>query len=398
MERLVRSPDIHGVIEKRGRAPQPVGFALKHLDHLIGGHVKSAHVVGIDKKDPAELPTSGNVAGAGNGKRSAGSQIDILGVHIVVIVGLEVVPHGQGVTAGDELQEALPIISCGKITSASACVRGAVGSDQVDIIRRVRNKPLPSHPNCPLSAIGRVVEYLDLLQGFRVVSQHPPVVGRVVLMRTERQVYDSIHQRDGWPLELLLCGKGHDSVVAVRCRSTNGCCNLYRAAEFFRAGGYIECMQTVYLYAVLISFGGCVKGAAARVDHRRADNADLNLNVFRGDGPAWNGSSEGNLPVLCPRIRIERIHAIVCGRDIKNVVRSLTWNRNAGSIQGLRVYKTIHRQRKSLAERTLVHVTCGKDRLVRIRAVPGQVIVLREHVDRLAQTWLQKQHHRKGNG
>ena len=108
---------------------------MKHLDHLVGGHVQLAHVVCIDKIDETILPPSSDVAGAGNGKSSARSQIFIVCVQTIENVGFEVVSNGQGVTVGDEFQEALPIITWGKITGAGARVRDAVGGDHVEIVR-----------------------------------------------------------------------------------------------------------------------------------------------------------------------------------------------------------------------------------------------------------------------
>ena len=66
-------------------------------------------------------------------------------------------------------------------------------------------------------------------------------------------------------------------------------------------------------------------------------------------------------------------------RNIKNVVRALTGYRNSRNIQRLREHVAINRQRKDLAEGIHIHVACGKERLIRVGAVPRQVIVLREH-------------------
>ena len=80
-------------------------------------------------------------------------------------------------------------------------------------------------------------------------------------------------------------------------------------------------------------------------------------------------------------VRIERVNAVVLGRDIYDVMNAFIRNNHVGHIQGLNVNLSIQRASEQPAKGCNVHIGRSKYKLVDILAGASIAVVIRGDAD-----------------
>ena len=90
-----------------------------------------------------------------------------------------------------------------------------------------------------------------------------------------------IIQQQGRTLVFQRRAKDQVPLAIIRqCRSRYRSLNFFTAAEFFTASGDVERMQTMRNRAVFLGHGHQVERAGGDINHRRASDANLRVNVI----------------------------------------------------------------------------------------------------------------------
>ncbi len=194
----------------------------------------------------------------------------------------------------------------------------------------------------------------------------------------------------------LILGARVERDVAVRvasvARAGHARLNQLRAARARGAGRDVDRVQPLREHAVLFRARHEVHRARGLIDRSGADDADVVDEVAIGaTGLADVGALErqdvgrrirvGDLPQRRGGrriVRVERVDAVVVGRDVDDVADADAGYGHAGHVQRLSVDLVVDRALKELAELTDVDGGRGQDGLIEIGAGAPVIVVLRD--------------------
>jgi hypothetical protein len=192
------------------------------------------------------------------------------------------------------------------------------------------------------------------------------------------------------------------TAVAVGSGARNRRLNAYRTAKLLGGGADIERVQVLENRAVEFDLGDDVQRTGGGVDHGRAGDAHFGgdiaakIQIRIGADRAAAGRDQALLPVQRARVGINRIHAVMLGGDVNDVMGAAA-DGHVGQIQRLGENRAVHRGGEEFAELAAVHVRRGEVGLLRV--LPGSriVVVVGRHVHLGVQrSRPQRQHRRDG--
>src|SRR5579862_649417 len=96
------------------------------------------------------------------------------------------------------------------VRAAGVGIKVSVAGNEINVSGSVRSQSSATLPDASSLSVGRVVVLQRLLRQIRcVVPQHPAVPRGDVTVRAESKVYDSIVEKQSWPLVFRQRVEGH---------------------------------------------------------------------------------------------------------------------------------------------------------------------------------------------
>ena len=138
-----------------------------------------------------------------------------------------------------QLEERIP-----RIVSAAVEVKISITRDHVEVSIIVRSRAASAHPERRLAMrrCGTKRRHLVQRTAVRVIAEEPALPGRVVAVRTERDICHAIQEQQCRPLQLARRIEGR---ISKRAR------DLHRPAKLLRPGDQVKRVQPVNLRAIL---------------------------------------------------------------------------------------------------------------------------------------------------
>ena len=210
--------------------------------------------------------------------------------------------------------------------------------------------------------------------------------GVIVTMRTPGDDQVAVLQEKRAALVFLLRVEGDGPRDRCFTRARDRCLNVHGAAELLGTRSQVEHMQCLGGDAIRDRCGDDVEIVADRIDHGSARDADFGDDVVAPrtdvriavDRPGA-GRRQVALPVHRTRVGVERVDAVVLGRDVDDIVRA-AGDRDLIHIQRLGKYVAVDGDGEQLAEGARADVARGESGLGGVLSRPGIVIVVRGHV------------------
>ena len=392
LERIAGRPDI----DRRavGRAA-PVhrravharrGRGLKALDDLaVVAGAEVPHVGAIDDVHHAFLAAADDQVRVGDEQRILDPEILVRGVQERPVVRREPVEQRAGRTDLDEAVAEVP--------PAGVAVERSVSRQRVEVAGRIRRQPAAGLPDAAEPSVRRRVVDHDLLKARRVVSQDPAVVRALVAVRGPGDVDGAVIDQQAGSL-IVRPRVERDVVLRVAAVAGPGHAGLNDdgAAGPLAAVANIERVQPLHERAVLLRPRDEVDRLGRRIDRGRAANPDVAGEVDVGAagltdiGARHRQDAGGRVRVGdAPQRRrsggivgIERVDAVVVGRDVDDVPDADAGDVHAVDVQGLPVDLVVDGPLEQLAELADVDVGGREDRFRQVRAGPRRVVVLRD--------------------
>ncbi|MBZ5609891.1 MAG: hypothetical protein LAP38_16645 [Acidobacteriia bacterium] len=121
-----------------------------------------------------------------------------------------------------------------------------------------------------------------------------------------------------------------------------------------------------------------------QIDHRRAQDAHFRQNAAVVERRGRNGRPQVHLPQrrsALGQVCVDRVHAVVSGRDIDDVVSALTENTYSADIQRLRVNSTVDRKGAEFSKAVLADQFRLELGFTQVRVGARVVVIRGQHVD-----------------
>ena len=179
------------------------------------------------------------------------------------------------------------------------------------------------------------------------------------------------------------------ALAGARYRGLN--CN--RAAKFLSSCSDVQSVQAFHVLAGFFGPRHQIHSASVGIDHRSSRDADFGREIDAGYIVSAGNSRNAGLGIdetYLPQgtrvgagvtVRIERVNAVVLGRDIYDVMNAFIRNNHVGHIQGLNVNLSIQRASEQPAKGCNVHIGRSKYKLVDILAGASIAVVIRGDAD-----------------
>src|ERR1700730_7196901 len=195
----------------------------------------------------------------------------------------------------------------------------------------------------------------------------------------------SVFQQKSSPLVLPDWVERQGAAISIGGRTHHGALNDNGAAEFLGQARDIQGMQVLHDIAADQRLRHHIQRAGGNIYHRRAGDSHFRHEIAATEigetvGSSAAGRYQTNLRVDTTRVSVDGVHTVMFGGDMDNIMRSPT-DREIREIQGLRINSPIHRSGKQLAELRAVDVRWGENRLLRILAGAGVIVMVSRDVD-----------------
>src|SRR4029077_405695 len=97
-------------------------------------------------------------------------------------------------------------------------------------------------------------------------------------------------------------------------------------------------------------------------------------------GGLFSGFEHRRLPDDGAGVGVERVDGIVLSRNDKEVMRTLTWNGNAGDVEGLGIHSAVEGVGRKLSKGCGVDVARGQEDFAQVLSGTGVVVMVCENV------------------
>ena len=173
-------------------------------------------------------------------------------------------------------------------------------------------------------------------------------------MRAEGDVHHAIHEGQPRPVQLPQWVEGEGGAIAPVAGARHCGRDGHRPGEFFCPGGDVERMKALDIGGsigrALLGLGHDIQRVGGWIDDRRSGHADHGNQIRAGGVQIRNGNcgpsfdEQAGLPERRPGgVGVKRVHGVILGRHIDDVMDPLVRDRDIRHVERLRIDLLIDR-------------------------------------------------------
>lgn len=376
------------------------------LDDIVDGTAEFSQVVTIENEEVALLAAANQKVSdraallVDEDGGSAGAKIGVVGVERGLIEWCEIIGDREA-ACGAELYDAIAIVR-----ATGVGIECSITGDKKEIARSIDSGCATTHPD----ASARIGKCADLIRrGIEngvghgsergsAEANHPSMIGVVVFVGGPGSINHAIGKNQARTLGFIarIEGDSTGERASASARNGNGRINV-AGRDALAAVGDIDSVDTLEeLRAGVDGFADDIKCVGGRVDHGSSRDADFGGDVSVAaanestrsggrhgrfsSGAAVGGVDQAYVPERCAGrgVRIECVEAFVL-RGHEDDVVNRTREREIGDPERLGIDRAIGLAGEKFAEGGGVDAGSGEGKLVRVRAVARDVVVIGEN-------------------